>query len=155
MNAVSHPSTLMSSLSTDGEVDIDNITSIRLETSCPVNSRSPNMVSKYSFSILSGEMSLLDLDAVHVYQFAEWTDGIAVLGRGDHASMRHKESLDKVRVGNIQSLRGAGAKRRSDLSRRSVEGSFTRHHRGWSRPAGEGTDRARSVNSVIVIDELS
>lgn len=101
VNAVSHlidPTELWSSL--EPSVDIDNITSIRLETSSPVNSRSPNLVSKYSFSILSGDMSLLDLDAVHVYQFAEWTDGIAVLGRGDHAIMRHKESLDKVRVGH-------------------------------------------------------
>lgn len=63
-----------------------------------MNSRSPNLVSKYSFSIMSGEMSLLDLDAIHVYQFAEWTDGISVLIPGGGEKMRHKESLDKVRV---------------------------------------------------------
>ena len=44
-------------------------------------------------------MSLLDLDAIHVYQFAEWTDGISVLVPGGGENMRHKESLDKVRVG--------------------------------------------------------
>ena len=79
-------------------VDIDNVTSIRGETSCAVNSRSPNMVSKYSLSILSGELSLLDLDAIHVYQFAEWTDGIRALGREGGAAMAHKESLDKIKV---------------------------------------------------------
>jgi hypothetical protein len=43
-------------------------------------------------------MSLLDLDAIHVYQFAEWTDGISVLVPGGGEQMRHRESLDKVRV---------------------------------------------------------
>jgi engulfment/cell motility protein 1 len=82
-------------------VDIDNITSVRDETSCAVNSRSPNMVSKYSLSILSGELSLLDLDAIHVYQFAEWTDGIRALGKAGGAAMAHKESLEKIKVGDI------------------------------------------------------
>lgn len=67
-------------------------------------------MSKYSFSILSGDLSLLDLDAVHVYQFAEWTDGISVLGKDDKAGMRHKESVDKVRV-------SASRKKSCDASR--------------------------------------
>lgn len=64
------------------------------------------MVSKYSLSILSGELSLLDLDAIHVYQFAEWTDGIRALGRDGGAAMAHKESLDKIKVseGVVQCL---------------------------------------------------
>jgi hypothetical protein len=55
-------------------------------------------VSKYSLSILSGELSVLDLDAIHVYQFAEWADGIRALGKGGRSAMAHKESLDKIKA---------------------------------------------------------
>jgi hypothetical protein len=55
-------------------------------------------VSKYSLSILSGELSVLDLDAIHVYQFAEWADGIRALGKGGRSAMALKESLDKIKA---------------------------------------------------------
>jgi hypothetical protein len=44
-------------------------------------------------------LSLLDLDAVHVYQFAEWVDGIKALSQSGGPAMTHKESLDKIKVG--------------------------------------------------------
>lgn len=93
---------------------------MKLETSSPVNSRSPNMISKYSFSIMSGELSLLDLDAIHVYQFAEWTDGIAVLSPGENAAMRHKESLDKVRVSGNSPARPCPKWSRQTLIRKQI-----------------------------------
>jgi hypothetical protein len=61
-------------------IDIANVTSVKLQTGCAVGSRSPDQVSKLSFSLMSGkEASLLDLDAIHAQQFAEWTDGLRVL----------------------------------------------------------------------------
>jgi hypothetical protein len=73
------------------------MTDLRLQTGCPVNTRSPNLISKLSFSIMSGpELSLLDLDAVHAAQLAEWTDGIRVLhGEGGMVS---KETGSYVHV---------------------------------------------------------
>ncbi|KAK8844114.1 hypothetical protein IAR55_006908 [Kwoniella newhampshirensis] len=69
-------------------IEITNITSIRLNTGCAIGSRSPNLVSKLSFSLMAGnELSVLDLDAIHAAQMAEWTDGIRVLkGEGGMAS---------------------------------------------------------------------
>nr|XP_031861447.1 uncharacterized protein CI109_003051 [Kwoniella shandongensis]KAA5528519.1 hypothetical protein CI109_003051 [Kwoniella shandongensis] len=69
-------------------IEISNITSIRLNTGCAIGSRSPNLVSKLSFSLMTGnDLSLLDVDAIHAAQLAEWTDGIRVLqGEGGMAS---------------------------------------------------------------------
>lgn len=55
------------------------MTEVKTQTGCAVGSRAPDMVSKNSFSIMSGNLSLLDLDAIHPAQFAEWTDGLRVL----------------------------------------------------------------------------
>lgn len=56
------------------------------------------MISKLSFSLMSGpELSLLDVDAVHTAQLAEWTDGLRVL-RGE-AGMATKETASYVHVG--------------------------------------------------------
>ncbi|WVQ73600.1 hypothetical protein IAR50_003179 [Cryptococcus sp. DSM 104548] len=90
-------------------IKVADISTIRPQTSAPINSRSPNLVSKLSFSILAspslssppatgssvlkngaanaateggnglGELSLLDVDAIHAAQMAEWTDGIRVV----------------------------------------------------------------------------
>lgn len=61
-------------------IDLANVTSIKLQTGCAVRSRTPDVASKLSFSLMSGnEASLLDLDAIHAQQFAEWTDGLRVL----------------------------------------------------------------------------
>jgi hypothetical protein len=69
----------------DHTVELSQLTELRLQTGCAVNSRSPNLISKLSFSLMSREdSSLLDLDAIHAAQLAEWTDGIRVLrGEGD------------------------------------------------------------------------
>lgn len=82
---------------TDEAVDISNITSVQPLTSTAVNSRSQGTASKISFSLLSGpELSLLDLDAVHSAQMAEWVDGVRVLkGEG---GMRSADSLGYVKV---------------------------------------------------------
>ncbi|WWC63902.1 uncharacterized protein I303_106507 [Kwoniella dejecticola CBS 10117] len=78
-------------------IEIANINSVRPQTGCAVNSRSPNLVSKLSFSIIGeGESSLLDLDAIHAAQMAEWTDGIRVL-RGE-GGMSSKESADYIHI---------------------------------------------------------
>lgn len=78
-------------------VDVSNVTDVRLKTGCAIHSRSPNLVSKLSFSLMSGgELSLLDLDAIHAAQLAEWTDGIRVL-RGD-GGMMSGESANYVHV---------------------------------------------------------
>jgi len=60
-------------------VELANVTEIKTQTGCAVGSRSPDQVSKNSFSIMSGDLSLLDLNAYHAAQFAEWTDGLRVL----------------------------------------------------------------------------
>ncbi|KAK4688356.1 hypothetical protein P7C73_g1754, partial [Tremellales sp. Uapishka_1] len=78
-------------------IDISNISSVRLGTGCAIGSRSPNLISKRSFSIMCGEeMSLLDLDAIHAAQLAEWTDGIRVL-RGE-GGMKSQDSADYVHI---------------------------------------------------------
>ncbi|WVF65412.1 hypothetical protein IAT40_000139 [Kwoniella sp. CBS 6097] len=78
-------------------IDVSSIASIRHSTGCAVNSRSPNLVSKLSFSIMAdSEHSLLDLDAIHAAQLAEWTDGIRVLsGEGGMTSV---ESANYVHI---------------------------------------------------------
>ncbi|GMK55300.1 hypothetical protein CspeluHIS016_0203560 [Cutaneotrichosporon spelunceum] len=61
-------------------IDLGNVTSVKLQTGCAIGSRSPDQVSKLSFSLMSGkEASLLDLDAIHAQQFAEWTDGLRAI----------------------------------------------------------------------------
>ncbi|KAK6906154.1 hypothetical protein I203_100138 [Kwoniella mangroviensis CBS 8507] len=78
-------------------IEISSITSVRPQTGCAVNSRSPNLVSKLSFSIIGeGDASFLDLDAIHAAQLAEWTDGIRVL-RGE-SGMASKESADYIHI---------------------------------------------------------
>ncbi|WRT69192.1 uncharacterized protein IL334_006176 [Kwoniella shivajii] len=78
-------------------IEISTITSIRSSTGCAVNSRSPNLVSKLSFSLIGeNETSLLDLDAIHAAQLAEWTDGIRVL-RGE-GGMGSKDSADYIHI---------------------------------------------------------
>ena len=79
-------------------VDLANVTDLRLQTGCAIGSRSPSLVSKLSFSLMSGsELSLLDLDSVHSAQLAEWTDGIRVL-RGE-GGMKMPETANYVHVG--------------------------------------------------------
>ncbi|RSH95186.1 hypothetical protein EHS25_000272 [Saitozyma podzolica] len=78
-------------------IDVSNVTDVRLKTGCAIHSRSPNLVSRLSFSLMSGgEFSLLDLDAIHAAQLAEWTDGIRVL-RGD-GGMMSGESANYVHI---------------------------------------------------------
>ncbi|ORX39155.1 hypothetical protein BD324DRAFT_618673 [Kockovaella imperatae] len=78
-------------------IDIANVTDVRMQTGCAVGSRSPNIISKLSFSLMSGpEYSLLDLDAIHAAQLAEWTDGLRVL-RGE-SGMASRETSEYVHV---------------------------------------------------------
>ena len=66
-----------------------------------MNTRSPNLISKLSFSLMSGsELSLLDLDAVHAAQLAEWTDGLRVLGL--EGGMITKETASYVHVSTAE-----------------------------------------------------
>ncbi|ODO06045.1 hypothetical protein L198_01274 [Cryptococcus wingfieldii CBS 7118] len=115
-------------------VNVADISTIRPQTSAPINSRSPNLVSKLSFSIIAvpsssspsaaaaaaaaassamrngqgnagmeggnggqgaGEVSLLDVDAIHAAQMAEWTDGIRVVKDG---GMVDQDSANYVQV---------------------------------------------------------
>jgi engulfment/cell motility protein 1 len=86
---------------------VSNLTDIRMQTSRAINSRSPNMISKLSFSLMSGsELSLLDADAVHAAQLAEWTDGIRVL-RGE-VGMSTKETAGFVHVSRLSPPSGGG-----------------------------------------------
>ncbi|WVQ81129.1 hypothetical protein IAT38_003251 [Cryptococcus sp. DSM 104549] len=78
-------------------IDISSIASVRPQTGCAVNSRSPNLVSKLSFSLISRDgSSLLDLDAIHAAQLAEWSDGIKVL-RGE-GGMESQDSANYVHI---------------------------------------------------------
>ena len=87
-------------------VDVANITEVRMATGCAIGSRSPNLVSKLSFSLMAGnELSMLDLDAVHAAQLAEWTDGVRILREGAMASQdsanyvhvsRHDDGVHRV-----------------------------------------------------------
>lgn len=65
---------------------------MRTGTGSGVKSLSPQTASKLSFSLMSGqELSLLDLDAIHAAQMAEWTDGLRYLiGAGGLASAEGK-----------------------------------------------------------------
>lgn len=85
-------------------IKISSISSVKQETSTPVNSRSPNLISKLSFSLISSppattggtsEESLLDLDAIHAAQLAEWSDGIKVLKDG---GMTSQDSANYVQI---------------------------------------------------------
>ncbi|KIR63916.1 hypothetical protein I314_02697 [Cryptococcus bacillisporus CA1873] len=85
-------------------IKITSISSVKQETSAPVNSRSPNLTSKLSFSLISSlptttseacENSLLDLDAIHAAQLAEWSDGIKVLKDG---GMTSQDSANYVQI---------------------------------------------------------
>lgn len=81
---------------TYGAVDIANISAVQMQTGCAIGSRSPNLVSKLSFSIMAGsELSMLDVDAMHAAQLAEWTDGIRVLR---DAGMATQDSASYVHV---------------------------------------------------------
>ncbi|TXT13206.1 hypothetical protein VHUM_01607 [Vanrija humicola] len=78
-------------------IDLANVTSVKVQTGCAVSARSPDIISKLSFSLMSGnELSLLDVDAVHAAQFAEWTDGIRVLKA--EGGMSTKESSNYVHI---------------------------------------------------------
>lgn len=73
------------------------MSSIKQQTSCAVGSRSPDTPSKLSFSLLAGkDISLLDLDAIHAQQFAEWTDGLRVLR--ESGAMASPETSDYVHI---------------------------------------------------------
>nr|KIR86243.1 hypothetical protein I308_03187 [Cryptococcus tetragattii IND107] len=85
-------------------IKITSISSVKQETSAPVNSLSPNLTSKLSFSLISSlptatgeayENSLLDLDAIHAAQLAEWSDGIMVLKDG---RMTSQDSANYVQI---------------------------------------------------------
>ena len=81
-------------------VDITNITDVRLQIGCAIGSRSPNLVSKFSFSLMAGnELSMLDVDAVHAAQFAEWTDGVRALR--SEGGMTTQESASYVHVSEL------------------------------------------------------
>ncbi|KIR28517.1 hypothetical protein I309_02441 [Cryptococcus deuterogattii LA55] len=85
-------------------IKITSISSVKQETSAPVNSRSPNLASKLSLSLISSlptatnqacENSLLDLDAIHTAQLAEWSDGIKILKDG---GMTSQDSANYVQI---------------------------------------------------------
>ncbi|ODO09557.1 hypothetical protein I350_03160 [Cryptococcus amylolentus CBS 6273] len=84
-------------------INVADISTIRPQTSAPINSRSPNLVSKLSFSIIavpsssspSAAASLLDVDAIHAAQMAEWTDGIRVVKDG---GMVDQDSANYVQI---------------------------------------------------------
>ncbi|RXK38189.1 hypothetical protein M231_04563 [Tremella mesenterica] len=84
-------------------IDISNITTIRTRTGTAIKSLSPNLISKLSFSLMSGELSLLDVDAVHTAQMSEWTDGLRVL-RGE-GGMGTKESGAALQMLNDLALK--------------------------------------------------
>ncbi|ORY33129.1 hypothetical protein BCR39DRAFT_521383 [Naematelia encephala] len=78
-------------------IELSNVTDIRSQTGCAVNSRSPNITSKLSFSLMTGsEISLMDVDAIHAAQLAEWTDGLRVL-RGE-IGMSTQDSANFVHI---------------------------------------------------------
>jgi len=110
-------------------VDISNVTDIRLQTSCAIGSRSPNLTSKLSFSLLSGpELSLMDVDAIHGAQLAEWTDGIQVL-RGE-AGMRSTESANYVHVrGDAMAMYKFELMSMADINGVGTENATVGHHR--------------------------
>jgi hypothetical protein len=74
------------------------VTEIKTQTGCAVGSRAPDLISKHSFSIVSGDISLLDLDAIHAAQFAEWTDGLRVL---KSTNMTTQESTNYTTVSSV------------------------------------------------------
>jgi hypothetical protein len=79
-------------------VDVKAIADVHTVTAHAVNARSAGQASKLSFSIVNrhGE-SLLDLDAIHGEQRAEWVDGLGVLmGRGEMQSVE-SDAYVKVR----------------------------------------------------------
>lgn len=91
-------------------VKISSISSVKQESSTPVNSRSPNLISKLSFSLISSlptatgvtsEKSLLDLDAIHAAQLAEWSDGIKVLKDG---GMTSQDSANYIQASLVYTL---------------------------------------------------
>ena len=78
------------------------IADVHTTTAYAVNSRSAGQASRLSFSIVNrhGE-TLLDLDAIHAEQRAEWVDGLGVLmGRGEMKSVE-SEAYVKVSQGNL------------------------------------------------------
>lgn len=78
-------------------VELVNVSSIKQQTGCAVGSRSPDVASKLSFSLVAGkDISLLDLDAIHAQQFAEWTDGLRVLR--EEGGMATNETADYVHI---------------------------------------------------------
>lgn len=88
-------------------VDLANISEVRVQTGCAVGSRSPDTVSKNSFSIMaSPELSLLDLDAIHAAQFAEWVDGLRVLKQ--EVPMSTQESANYMHVSVAGRCGGGG-----------------------------------------------
>ncbi|OXG40065.1 hypothetical protein C359_03987 [Cryptococcus neoformans Bt120] len=122
-------------------IKISSISSVKQETSTPVNSRSPNLISKLSFSLISSppattggtsEESLLDLDAIHAAQLAEWSDGIKVLKDGGMTSQDSanyvQASLVRIPV-SVQSVLIPG----EDLDRVGVERQVVGYHRRWCR----------------------
>jgi hypothetical protein len=79
-------------------VDVRTITELRERTGHAINSRAQGVPSKLSFSLLSArETSMLDLDAVHAAQYAEWVDGLRYVGRFG-AGVRTNESEGYVKV---------------------------------------------------------
>lgn len=117
-------------------VKITSISSVKQETSAPVNSRSPNLASKLSFSLISSlptatneacENSLLDLDAIHTAQLAEWSDGIKILKDG---GMTSQDSANYVQASsihipiNVQPILIP----REDLNRVSTERQIVGYH---------------------------
>lgn len=87
----------------DPTVDLDDVTEVHVQTGCAIGSRSPDLVSKLSISLMSGpNLSLLDIDAIHAQQFAEWTDGLLVL-KGQ-SEMGTQESNNYVHVSSLRYL---------------------------------------------------
>lgn len=78
-------------------VKINEVEEVWSATGYAVNSRSPNVPSKLSFSFMSRYgVSLLDLDAVHSEQRAEWIDGISEITRGREMKCPESEGYTKV-----------------------------------------------------------
>lgn len=124
--------------SADPPVDLDDVTEVHVQTGCAIGSRSPDLVSKLSISLMSGpNLSLLDIDAIHAQQFAEWTDGLLVL-KGQ-SEMGTQESNNYVHVSFVH--RGPGTNVRSSPSLPSRSAC-------WISPAMESRSRSGSTSGM-------
>lgn len=144
---------LLTTMNRSFPVKITSISSVEQETSAPVNSRSPNLTSKLSFSLILSlptatredcKNSLLDLDAIHAAQLAEWSDGIKVLKDG---RMTSQDSANYVQASSIhipingQPILIPG----EDLNRVGTERQVVGYHWRWRRDSRKRCYRGWSV----------